>query len=170
MWCENLEHEQIFPCVPSLPNSSVSPSVTALHKPTTHSSALLLPPCVFGETDPQQHPHIQSCIVCLRSRYSRVNRGGASVLPHCQATLFTTHLPLRLTINSNLAGTSESRLMLIRSRPASFSLGRSLAKFMPLVVMAMVLRSSNFLSSAIEGEMWKEENQSRREIETKEEE
>lgn len=55
-------------------------------------------------------------------------------------------------MNSNLAGTSESRLMLIRSRPASFSLGRCLAKFMPLVVTAMVFRPSSFLSSAVEGE------------------
>ena len=55
-------------------------------------------------------------------------------------------------MNSNLAGTSVSRLMLIRSRPVSFSLGRSLARFMPLVVTAMVFRPSNFLSSAVEGE------------------
>lgn len=40
--------------------------------------------------------------------------------------------------------------MLIRSRPTSFNLGRSLAKFMPLVVTAMVFRPSNFLSSAAE--------------------
>ncbi|TNN52043.1 hypothetical protein EYF80_037758 [Liparis tanakae] len=55
-------------------------------------------------------------------------------------------------MNSNLAGTSESRLTLIRSRPASFSFGRSRAKFMPLVVTAMVFRPSSFLSSSAEGE------------------
>lgn len=54
-------------------------------------------------------------------------------------------------MNSNFAGTSESKLMFIMSRPASFNLGRSLAKFMPLVVTAMVLRPSNVFSSA-EGE------------------
>lgn len=51
-------------------------------------------------------------------------------------------------MNSNLAGTRVSRLMLSRSRPASFSLGSSLARFIPLVVTAMVFRPSNFLSSA----------------------
>lgn len=59
-------------------------------------------------------------------------------------------------MNSNLAGTSESRLMLIRSRPASFNLGRSLARFMPLVVTAMVFRPSSFFSSAVEGHEDKE--------------
>lgn len=81
---------------------------------------------------------------------------------HCKLTSFlrltvniraqTRLLPFLLTINSNLAGTSESRLMLIRSSPASFSLGRSRAKFMPLVVTAMVFRPSSFLSSAAEGD------------------
>ena len=74
-------------------------------------------------------------------------------------------VPFRLTMNSNLAGTSESRLMLIRSRPASFSLGRSLAKFMPLVVAAMVFRPSNFLSSAVEGEQaWGQEEERRESV------
>lgn len=74
-------------------------------------------------------------------------------------------------MNSNLAGTSESRLMLSRSRPASFSLGRSRAKFMPLVVAAMVFRPSNFLSSAVEGEQtWKQGRQRKeRESETQRE-
>lgn len=49
--------------------------------------------------------------------------------------------------------------MLIRSRPASFSLGRSLAKFMPFVVTAMVFRPSSFLSSAVEGgPRWEPDN------------
>lgn len=55
-------------------------------------------------------------------------------------------------MNSNLAGTSESRLMLIRLRPASFNLGRSLDRFMPLVVTAMVFKLSSFFSSAVEHE------------------
>lgn len=47
-------------------------------------------------------------------------------------------VPFLRTMNSNLAGTRVSKLMLMASRPASFSRGSSLAKLIPFVVTAMV--------------------------------
>lgn len=58
-------------------------------------------------------------------------------------------VPFRLVMNSNLAGTRVSRLMLNRSTPAFFRLGNSRVKFIPFVVTAMVFRLSNFLNSAV---------------------
>lgn len=66
-------------------------------------------------------------------------------------------VPFRRTMNSNFAGTNVSKLMLMAFRPASFNRGNNLAKFMPLVVTAMVCNPSSLRISAGE-KQWGEKD------------
>lgn len=95
--------------------------------------------------------HFNGLVDALHDLVEACGKQPSDPRVHTETPLTGVHPPFLLTMNSNLAGTSESRLTLIRFRPAPFSPGRSLARFTPLVVTARVFKPSNWLSSAVKG-------------------